>query len=516
MLWPTMQLQEIAALLRPTEVRGMAAGEETIEVTDLVYDSRAAAPGSLFFCVPGERDDGHAHAAEAVRSGASAFVCERPLAVAVPQLVVEGVRDAMNSLAAPFFGNPSRRLTLAGVTGTNGKTTITYMLDAIFTAAGAATGLIGTVETRLPGASGTASQKGVRTTPESVDLQRLLRRMVDAGVTFCAMEVTSIGLSQGRVDGASFEAALFTNLTQDHLDYHGDLESYYRTKRGLFSPGRAALALVNTDDPYGARLASELRDEGMMALLTFGLDTGADIRAVDVRAAAGGSRFRVAGFGLDQTVELRLPGRFNVSNALAAAATAAALGAPGAAIAEGLSALPRVPGRFELVDEGQDFSVVVDYAHTPDSLARVLSAARELAGPGLPTGGGAGRVIAVFGCGGDRDRGKRPLMGRAAAAAADLVFVTSDNPRSEPPGAIMAEVERGIAPRPPALGYRLVPDRAEAIAEAIAHARPGDVVVIAGKGHETTQSFSDRVVDFDDTLVAAAALQRITASDGSR
>jgi UDP-N-acetylmuramoyl-L-alanyl-D-glutamate--2,6-diaminopimelate ligase len=519
MLWPTMRLQDIAGLLRPIEVRGLAPGEDTIEVTDLAYDSRRTTPGSLFFCLPGERDDGHRHAADAVRAGAAAVVCQRPLAVDVPQLVVEGARAAMNRLAAPFFGNPSRSLALAGVTGTNGKTTITYLLDAISTATGAATGLIGTVETRLPGASGTTSEKGVRTTPESVDLQRLLRRMVDAGVGFCAMEVTSIGLSQGRVDGTAFRAALFTNLTQDHLDYHGDLESYYRTKRRLFLPGRAALALVNADDPYGARLASELGAEGTIPLVTFGLDADADVRAVDVTAAAGGSRFRVVGAGLDLGIRLRLPGRFNVSNALAAAATARALGVPADAIAEGLGALARVPGRFELVDEGQDFAVVVDYAHTPDSLTRVLSAARELGGAGplrgdRAPGPGPGRVIAVFGCGGDRDRGKRPLMGRAAAEAADFVVVTSDNPRSEPPEAIIAEVAEGIVPGPPALGYRLVPDRAEAISEAITRARPGDVVVIAGKGHETTQSFSDRVVEFDDALVAAEALRRLASGRG--
>jgi UDP-N-acetylmuramoyl-L-alanyl-D-glutamate--2,6-diaminopimelate ligase len=504
-----MRLSEIAALLRPGEVRGLGPGDDAIEVTDLAFDSRRTSPGSLFFCRPGAVDDGHRHAPAAVAAGAVALVVERALDLPVPQLILEDARAAMNLAAAPFFGDPSRSLALAGVTGTNGKTTTTYMLDAIFAAAGAATGLIGTVETRFAG----GSTPGSRTTPESADLQRLLRRMVDAGVGFCAMEVTSVGLAQGRVDGAEFGASVLTNLTQDHLDYHGDLETYYRAKRALFVPERTALAVVNVDDPYGARLVSELRD---VPYLTIALDTHADVRALDVTTGPAGSTFRlegrVAGRVLHEPVHMRLPGRFNVANALGAATAAAALGAPVDAITEGLAALARIPGRFDLVEAGQDFAVVVDYAHTPDGLGRVLVAARDLA----RVEGGPARVIAVFGCGGDRDRTKRPLMGRAAADHADLVFVTSDNPRSEAPEAIMAEIEAGIASAPPRLGYHLVADREEAISQAIGDARPGDVVVIAGKGHETTQSFSDRVVEFDDARVAAASLERLAGGDGSR
>ncbi len=507
--WARMRLSEIAALLRPLQARGLEPGEDATEVTDLAFDSRRASPGSLFFCRPGAVDDGHRHAPAAVAAGAVGLVVERVLDVPVPQLVVEDARAALNLVAGPFFGHPSRSLALAGVTGTNGKTTTTYMLDAIFAAAGATTGLIGTVETRFAG----ATTPGSRTTPESADLQRLLRRMVDAGVGFCAMEVTSVGLTQGRVEGAAFGASIFTNLTQDHLDYHGDLETYYRAKRALFVPERTALAVVNVDDPYGVRLVSELRD---VHCVTYALDTDAGVRALDVTTGPAGSGFRlegaVAGRALRQPLHVRIPGRFNVANALGAAVAAAALGAPAGAIAEGLAGLQRIPGRFDLVEEGQDFAVVVDYAHTPDGLGRVLAAARDLTRPA----GTRPRVIAVFGCGGDRDRTKRPLMGRAAADHADVVFVTSDNPRSEAPEAIMAEIEAGILQAPPPLGYHLVADREEAIETAIAGARPGDVVVIAGKGHETSQSFSDRVIDFDDARVAAVSLQRLAGADGSR
>jgi UDP-N-acetylmuramoyl-L-alanyl-D-glutamate--2,6-diaminopimelate ligase len=504
-----MRLSEIAALLRPREVRGLGPGEDAPEVTDLAFDSRRTSPGSLFFCRPGAIDDGHRHAPAAVAAGAVALVVERVLDLPVPQLVVEDARAAMNVAAAPFFGHPSRSLALAGITGTNGKTTTAYLLDAIFAAAGEATGLIGTVETRFAG----GTTPGSRTTPESVDLQRLLRRMVDGGVGFCAMEVTSVGLAQGRVDGAEFAVSAFTNLTQDHLDYHGDLETYYRAKRALFVPERTALAVVNVDDPYGVRLVNELRG---VPCVTCALDAEAGVRALDVTTGPAGSSFRlegsVAGRVLHQPLHMRLPGQFNVANALAAVTAAAALGAPADAITEGLANLVRVPGRFDLVERGQDFAVVVDYAHTPDGLGRVLAAARDLTGAGAVRP----RVIAVFGCGGDRDRTKRPLMGRAAAEHADVVFVTSDNPRSEAPEAIMAEIEAGIAEAPPRLGYRLIADREEAIEAAIAGAGPGDVVVIAGKGHETTQSFRDGVVDFDDAEVAAASLQRLAGADGSR
>lgn len=508
-----MHLDEIVALLRGRGaaelIPGPTPGAGTA-IEDLAYDSHRVVAGSLFFCLRGAAEDGHRHVPEALAAGARAIVCERPMDVGVPQIVVPSARTAMSALAAPFFGYPSRRLALAGVTGTNGKTTIAYMLEAIFAAAGRSTGLIGTVQTRFAGFSSDAT----RTTPESVDLQRLLAQMVRKDVDACAMEVTSIGLAQGRVAGAEFGSAIFTNLTQDHLDYHGDIESYYRSKRGLFTPEflpfPSSVAVVNLDDAFGVRLVSEIaHEDAALRCLTFGQHPGADLRAVEAQPVPHGSRFRilaaagaVADTAIDEWVDLPLPGAFNVSNALGAAAAAAATGTPPPAIAAGLSSLGPIPGRFQLVDEGQDFTVAVDYAHTPDGLQRVLAAARELAG------GPGARVIAVFGCGGDRDRGKRPLMGQVAGAGADVVYVTSDNPRGEDPEAIIAEIAQGIRRAPPPGGCHLLADRAAAIDAAVAAAGPGDVVVIAGKGHETTQTFATGVVSFDDRIVAAASLRR--------
>ncbi|MGH2768531.1 MAG: UDP-N-acetylmuramoyl-L-alanyl-D-glutamate--2,6-diaminopimelate ligase, partial [Actinomycetota bacterium] len=473
---------------------------ESFDIADLAYDSRRVTPGSLFFCLRGRRDDGHRYGPEAVEEGAVALACERPLEVAVPQVLVSDTRAAMNKLAAAFFGHPSRRLRLVGVTGTNGKTTTAYLLESMLSAAGERAGLVGTVETRWPGPRGVTAESA-RTTPESVDLQRILSKMVSSGVTSCAVEVTSIGLAQGRVEGTFFEVATFTNLTQDHLDYHETIDSYYRAKRSLFTPERTRRALVNLDDPWGARLCSETEVE----TLTFGIDSRAELRAEEVERSAKGSRFRAVGAGLDLELEVPMPGAFNVSNVLAAAGAAALLGARPEAIADGVTLLAArggVPGRFEPVDRGQEFSVIVDYAHTPDGLANVLRAARET----CPRGDG--RVIVVFGCGGDRDRAKRPLMGKIAAKGADLVFVTSDNPRSEDPLEIIAEIEGGLARARPALSYRLIPDRAAAIGAAVSEARPGDVVVVAGKGHESYQELGGRRIPFDDRVVATEALER--------
>jgi UDP-N-acetylmuramoyl-L-alanyl-D-glutamate--2,6-diaminopimelate ligase len=469
-----------------------------VTITDLAYDSRAVSPGSLFFCIRGDRDDGHRHAGAAVGGGAVALVCERPLPLDIPQVVVDDARAAMNAIAAPFYGHPSRELSVVGVTGTNGKTTTTYMLESVFRAQGSPSGLIGTVETRV----GDEVTPGVRTTPEAVDLQRLLRRMAGVGVTACAVEVTSIGIMQGRVEGTSFGVAAFTNLTQDHLDYHGTIEEYYQAKRRLFSPEVARVAVVNADDPWGERLASESAGSGLETM-TYGIDRPATLVASDVRHHAAGSSFHARGMGIDRVIEIRLPGTFNVSNALAAAASAAALGVPEGVIAEGLASLRGVPGRFEPVEEGQAFAVVVDYAHTPDGIARVLDAARGI------TRGSGGRLLAVFGCGGDRDRAKRPLMGRAAAERADVVYLTSDNPRSEDPLAILDEILPGAEAAPPPGRVQVVPDRAEAIRRSLEEARPGDVVVIAGKGHETGQEARGVVTPFDDRLVAAAVLREL-------
>ncbi|HEX2178632.1 MAG TPA: UDP-N-acetylmuramoyl-L-alanyl-D-glutamate--2,6-diaminopimelate ligase [Actinomycetota bacterium] len=464
-----------------------------IPITDLAYDSRTVTPGTLFFCVRGRTQDGHAHAARAVEAGAAALVVEEPVTLPgrrVPQLVVPNSRAAMGLLAAPFFGDPSRTVAVAGVTGTNGKTTTTYLLESIFRAAGDPAGLIGTVETRVAGRATPAA----RTTPEAVDIQRLLRQMAGAGARMCALEVTSIGIESGRTEGITFDVAVFTNLTHDHLDHHGTMEEYYAAKAKLFtSPGPRA-AVINVDDPYGRRLAGELP----YIPLRFGMEPEADVVATDVVADSRGSVFRAVGCGLDLPLQVRLPGLFNVSNALAAACAALKMGISAEAIASGIAGLASVPGRFEPVDEGQGFLVVVDYAHTPDALANVLQAARGLSG---------GRVIAVFGCGGDRDRAKRPEMGEAAGRLADVAYATSDNPRSEDPAEILKQIEVGLVAAEG--NYRIIQDRREAIGEAVHSARAGDVVVIAGKGHETGQTIGGTVFPFDDRLVAAEVLREM-------
>jgi UDP-N-acetylmuramoyl-L-alanyl-D-glutamate--2,6-diaminopimelate ligase len=449
-----MNLQGFVAQLRPR---------------DLAYDTRSVAPGALFFCVPGERADGHDFAADAVARGAVGLVVERRVDLDVPQLVVPDARVAMAEAADEFFGRPSEELVVAGVTGTNGKTTTTFLLYAILDAAGMRPGLLGTVECRIGG----EVRPAVRTTPEAIDIQRTLREMLDAGDGSCVMEATSHGSELRRLDRIRFDALVFTNLTQDHLDFHGTMERYFEAKRRLFLEGRPPAA-INSADEWGRRLLDD-RPEA----LTYGSAPDAQIGPDALNG-----------------VDLKLRGRFNVENALGALAAARLLGVDEEAIVRGLEAVPGVPGRFESVDEGQPFEVVVDYSHTPDSLENVLRAARELA---------EGRVICVFGCGGDRDRGKRPVMGGIASRLADVPIVTSDNPRSEEPEAIIEEIVVGMEP-----GAEIDPDRRSAIAHAIELAEPGDVVVIAGKGHEQGQEFKEgRKVPFDDREVAREALRRL-------
>lgn len=480
-----MDLSDIARLLET------ASPSTEVKITDLHYDSRAVTPGSLFFCWEGRRADGHLFAPEAISSGAVALVLSRLLGLGVPELVVEDPRSAMGRLAAPFFDEPSRKLPLVGITGTNGKTTVAFLLESIFAASGQPTGLIGTVETRVGG----LVSPGVRTTPEAVDIQRLLSQMVQAGVVGCPVEVTSIGLAEGRVEGCEFRVAIFTNLTRDHLEeYHGDMENYFQAKRKLFTPEFSAASVINADDDYGRRLIQQ----SVLPGLTYGTHSDADVRPEDVRMNRSGSEFRVVGSELDLPVRVRMPGPFNVMNAVAAVAGAHLLGLPSDQIASGIDALAGVPGRFESIDEGQGFSVIVDYAHTPDSLANVLSAARAMS---------SGRVIVVFGCGGDRDRSKRSLMGETAGDLADLAVATSDNPRTEDPTEILMQVEAGLAKAARPVEYQVIEDRRDAIQAAIDSARPGDVVVIAGKGHETGQEFADHKIPFDDRLVAAEILR---------
>jgi len=478
-----MNLEGFIAALGPSHV----LNEAPVEVRDLVYDARAATPGALFFCVPGTSADGHQFAGEAVARGAVALVVQRPVEPAVPQLVVSDARAAMAIAADEFFGRPTEELLVAAATGTNGKTTTTFLLHSILDAAGLRPGLIGTVESRVGG----DRRPALRTTPEAIDLQRTFRELVRTGDRSCAIEATSHGSELRRLDRVRMDVLVFTNLTQDHLDFHGTLERYFDAKRRLFvvsdSPPAAA---VNVGDAYGRRLADELRAAGR-PLLTFGLVDDADVRPTNLVLTPEGTKLEAA--GLELTTQLR--GTFNAENVLAAVAAGRLLELPDHAIVSGIERLHGVPGRFEAVDEGQPFAVLVDYAHTPDSLANVFRAARELTDR---------RLICVFGCGGDRDRGKRPVMGRIAAELADVAIVTSDNPRSEDPDAIIAEILAGAG-----TGVEVEPDRAAAIERAIAIAQPGDVVVIAGKGHEQGQEFADRTVPFDDREVARQALQAV-------
>jgi UDP-N-acetylmuramoyl-L-alanyl-D-glutamate--2,6-diaminopimelate ligase len=463
------------------------------EITGLAYDNRCVKPGALFFCVAGYTRDGHDFAADAVLRGAAALVVEQALVLPVPQLLVDSVRSAMAPAAAVFNGDPTAALDVVGVTGTNGKTTTAFLLRELLEADGRPTGLLGTVTSIVGG----TAHEVQRTTPEAIDLQRTFAEMRDGGDRACVMEVSSHALALRRADAIHFAAAVFTNLTQDHLDFHPTMEDYFQAKRRLFVDDRVppahagpAHAIVNVDDPYGARLAGELGP----AARTFALHGEAIYRGRDVITGLDGSRFTVD--CPDGAVAVRSPlrGEFNVANVLGALAAARALGVPLDTCVRAIAGAGQVPGRFQTVDEGQPFAVIVDYAHTPDSLENVLRAARGLT---------RSRLRVVFGCGGDRDRGKRPQMGEIARRLADEVIVTSDNPRSEDPEAIIAEILEGA-------GQQVVhdADREAAIARALAGAGPGDVVVIAGKGHEQGQEFADgRTLPFDDLTVARRILR---------
>ena len=467
----------------------MGEGAPEVEVSGLAYSSQSVEPGDLFFCVRGFKSDGHDFAADAVARGAVALVCERSLGLGVPEVVVPASRAAMAPAAARFFGDPTRTLRVVGITGTNGKTTTAFLTRTILEAADMPTGQLGTVTSVVGG----REEAVERTTPEAIDLQRTFRRMLDAGDQACVMEVSSHALALGRAEGIVFACRVFTNLTQDHLDFHEDMEDYFQAKRRLFEdPGPS---VVNVDDEYGRRLVGTLHGAA-----TYGIESEAHYRAREVQFDTGGARFTCVTPDGQVEIATRLPGLFNVSNVLAATAAARELGVPLETIRRALAEARRVPGRFEPVDEGQPFAVLVDYAHTPDSLDNVLRAAREIT---------SGRLHVVFGAGGDRDQGKRPLMGEVAAALADRVIVTSDNPRSEDPDSIVDQVLAGAGAR----AEREV-DRRRAIALAVETAEPDDVVVIAGKGHEQGQEFEGgRKEPFDDVTVAREALR---ASMGAR
>jgi UDP-N-acetylmuramoyl-L-alanyl-D-glutamate--2,6-diaminopimelate ligase len=464
---------------------GVPPGARDIEVSGLAYDNRVVTPGTLFFSVPGFTRDGHEFAPDAIARGAVALVVQRPLGLGVPELQVDDVRAAMAPAAARFYGDPTAALEVVGITGTNGKTTTAFLMRALLEAGGRQAGMLGTVKSVI----GSQEHEVERTTPEAIDLQRTFRAMLDAGDAACAMEVSSHALELHRADAIHFAVGLFTNISRDHLDFHPTMEDYFLAKRRLFTEADTQHAVINVDDEYGARLAAELSHP-----ITFALDAEAAYRASDVRTGLEGSRFTV--HGPDGAMDLRSPlrGRFNVYNVLGAFCAARALGIEKSSAAAAIETAGQVPGRFETIEEGQPFAVVVDYAHTPDSLENVLRAARGLT---------SGRLLVVFGAGGDRDRGKRPLMGRIAAELADRVIVTSDNPRSEPPEAIIEEILAGAGPD---VEHQV--DRREAIAAAIAAADEGDVVVIAGKGHEQGQEFeAGRKVPFDDATVAREVLR---------
>ncbi len=463
--------------IHAVEVRG---DPSTTEVRSVEFDSRRVSEGSLFCCVPGAHTDGHRHAAEAVGRGATALLCERILDLDVTQARVAAgeLRPAMAALSSAFYGHPWRDLAMVGVTGTNGKTTVTHLVQAILERAGTGTGVIGTLA-------------GERTTPESPDLQHRLADFRDQGQGAVAMEVSSHALTQHRVDAIVFDVVAFTNLSRDHLDHHGTMEEYFTAKARLFEPGRARAAVINVDDPWGARLASAIEAEHGPILVPVRQD-----EASEVVAQVGSTSFRWRG----RLVQLPLTGRFNLDNALVAASVAVTLGVTEDGVVEGLTEAGPVPGRMEVVtlDAGTPISVVVDYAHTPAGLDAALTAARGLVG--------TGRLLCLFGCGGDRDQGKRPEMGAVSSRLADVVVLTSDNPRSEDPLAIIEEIRSGVRDGADRDALRVEPDRERAIRLIVDLAQPGDLVLLAGKGHETTQIAGGTSRPFDDRAEARLAL----------
>ncbi|HXQ43526.1 MAG TPA: UDP-N-acetylmuramoyl-L-alanyl-D-glutamate--2,6-diaminopimelate ligase [Acidimicrobiales bacterium] len=468
-------------LFEGVEVTGTRGDPAGTEVTSIEFDSRVVTPGALFFCLPGHRTDGHDYAAVAVDAGAVGLMVERPLESAVPQVVVApgSARRAMARVACTFYDNPAGSLTTVGVTGTNGKTTVTHLLASILDTHGTPCAVIGTLD-------------GARTTPEAPVVQKILDEARRHGRAAAAMEVSSHALAEARVDGIRFDAAVFTNLSHDHLDYHGTMEAYFEAKASLFTEDRAALAVVNVDDLWGRRLLDRLTIPSVTFCAT---------DATDVDAGPGRTTFVWRG----RKVELSLTGAYHVANALAAATAAAALGVPEDTVVRGLERARPVPGRFELIDAPAPFTVVVDYAHTPGGLAVALDSARLLAG--------GHRVVCVFGCGGDRDHAKRPLMGRVASDRADVTVITSDNPRHEDPAAIIDDVRAGVVDDALVV---VEPDRAAAIGRAVELAEPGDVVLVAGKGHESVIEIDGRRTPFDDRQVASAAVRRLGLTGGPR
>ena len=488
----------LSEILEPIEEKRVSRRGDT-EVAGLAYDSRAVGKDFAFFCIKGLVTDGHLYAAKAAATGASVIFVEREPEEELPEEVfvvrVPDTRLALALCSAEFYGHPGGRLKLAGVTGTNGKTTTAYLIENVMKETGLETGLIGTIENHVAG----RVEPVTRTTPESLDLQKLLARMVDEGVGCTAMEVSSHALELHRAAGCTFETVVFTNLTQDHLDFHLSIEEYFGAKRKLFEGedfGADRVAVINEDDFFGQRLLGETG----LRKVSFSIDSDSDVRALDVEVTPGGNVFTLKHPGGSLPLKTRLKGRFNVYNCLAAAAACMVMGAGEESLKAGLETLAGVPGRFESIDCGQPFNVIVDYAHTPDGVENLLQACREVA---------SGRVIVVVGCGGDRDRGKRPLMGRVGTDLSDLCIITSDNPRSEAPSSIIEMILEGVRSEFPPERYEVEVDRRTAIKRATELARPGDLVAIAGKGHESGQIFASGVIPFDDRQVARDALEEV-------
>lgn len=484
-----MQLAELVRGITPKKI----SGEPHTEISGLTYDSRLVKPGDLFAAILGTRQDGHRYLEEAVKKGAAALLVETPLKnSSIPQIVVSNSREALAHMAAAFYHHPDEQLTLIGVTGTNGKTTTTYLVEAIFQKTGIKTGIIGTIQYKI----GEKIIPTKNTTPESADLFQMFREMAETGVGAAAIEVSSHALDQGRIEGIHFNAAVFTNLTQDHLDYHQTIEAYFQAKAKLFEAHflkKNAVAVINLDDPFGQRLQNQIKTP----TITYGLDKKADVRASQIQLQWKETSFQVETPKGGCFIKLPLAGEFNVYNAMAAIGVGLSQNLPLETIQAGLESAKPVRGRFELASENQPFAVIVDYAHTPDGLENLLQSAKKL----TPK-----KLIVVFGCGGDRDRGKRPKMGAIAENFADEIIVTSDNPRSEDPMAIIREIEKGMN-KP----HHVEPDRQKAIGLALSLAKPHDSVIIAGKGHETMQIFKDKSIHFDDREIVKVFLEKRAA-----
>lgn len=462
---------------------------EDVEVKSLAYSSKECSEGSLFFCIQGFKTDGHVFANDAIKNGAKVLIVSKNVSIDkdVTIIKVDDTREAMALIASNFYGNPSKYFNVIGITGTNGKTTSTFMIKSILDEYKRKTALIGTIYNII----GENQEEAKRTTPESMDLQKMFYEMKKQSITDCIMEVSSHSLELKRVFGVDFKVGIFTNLTQDHLDFHKDMESYFKAKMKLFE--KSEYCVINIDDAYGKRATEMFKDKN---IITYGIDNEADITATEIKIDSNGTEFKLKYKNQEKNIKLHLPGKFNVYNALGCIGAAIALGVSMDTAISGLENLLAVPGRSEKIVSKKGFTVVIDYAHTPDGIENILKSAREYT---------SGRLITLFGCGGDRDKGKRPLMGKAAGQLSDFCVVTSDNPRSEEPMAIINDILPGI--NATGCKYVIIEDRREAIKFAIDSAMPGDVIVIAGKGHEKYQILKDKTINFDEKAIVQEYLK---------